>query len=346
MASMAANAFNPAINMQPGCFSLVSIRSNSAVDRPTLSIIIVHFNTPEITGACVASLTNVLAQSQLDGRYEIVVLDNRSEINNFQFLSENLSEIGNPKVKLVRNSLNAGFGLGCMLALNYSAGEFVAFVNSDTQFDEDCFLPLIDYLRAHPNVGVITPQHRNVDGSPHRSFGTFDTLTARLFGPRLAARLTAKSTTADVAPDQPRDIDFPFGSFMLFRLSVLAEVGGFDPNIFLFYEEMDVCLRMRKLGYSAVFYPGVGFRHIGQASLDKAVTTKQESDLSLLYVMRKNHSYPYYLAFFLLKFVSYMLKSIYSPKYRPLFRQLLTSGPPQAHSARTRQKCNYDYIND
>lgn len=121
--------------------------------------------------------------------------------------------------------------------------------------------------------------------------------------------------------------------------------GGFDPSIFLFYEEMDICQRLQKLGYRCVFHPGVSFRHIGQVSVRALLDTKLESDLSLLYVMRKYGSYLRYRAFWLMKFFSYALRSLFNARYRKLLVRLLTAGVPQALSMRAGQVCNFDFIN-
>jgi GT2 family glycosyltransferase len=201
-------------------------------------------------------------------------------------------------------------------------------------------------MDANDNVGVAAPTHREMNGQVSRSFGEFDTTASRVLG-----RWASSKFRSDASPDpkatydQPVAVDFVYGSFMMFRLEALAAAGGFDPNIFLFYEEMDICYRLKTLGYSAVYYPGVSFRHIGQASFTKPEIIKLESDISLLYLIRKNRGYGHYLAFRLTKLLSYGFKALYSRKYRSLFTKLIGMGPPQAGSLRTIQKCNFDYVN-
>lgn len=258
-------------------------------DRPVLTVVIVHFNTPELTADCVKSLVAIFAASTLATAYEIVVIDNRSETAHFEALSASLGAMANNRLILARNCLNAGFGLGCMLGLNYSAGKYVAFVNSDTSFDEDAFTPLVAYMDANDDVGVTGPTHKDMNGRVCRSFGEFNTLASRVFGRWLGSRFSAQRPPDPKATyDRPVTVDFVYGSFMMFRLEALAAAGGFDPNIFLFYEEMDICYRLKALGYKAVYYSGASFRHIGQASFAKPEIIKLESDISLLYIVRKN----------------------------------------------------------
>lgn len=302
-----------------------------------LTIVLVHFNTPDVTTQCVASLLTMRAASAQPIHWRIVVVDNRSETDAFLKLKAGLDALANDAVILVRNCLNAGFGLGCMLGLNYSAGRFVAFVNSDTRFDEDCFTPLMAHLDANPDVGVIGPQHLSADGVPERSYGYDERLLDRLTGRR--------RTNAPTTKDQPIDVDYVFGAFMLFRREALSVTGGFDPTIFLFYEEMDICQRLRTAGYRCVFFPGVGFRHVGQASVRAISDTKPESDLSLLYVMRKNGSFLQYRLLHAMKMLSYLLRAPFRARHRHLLVRLMTMGVPQALSLRTKQGCNFDFIN-
>lgn len=311
----------------------VTASANSDED---LTIVLVHFNTPEVTTACVASLLDMRGSSSTRFAWRIVIVDNRSETAAFEALMAGLDALADPNVILVRNCLNAGFGLGCMLALNYSAAPYIAFVNSDTRFDTDCFSPLRAFLDAHPDVGVIGAQHLSANGIPERSFG---------YEERLIDRLTGRRRKAPVTTNGPVDVDYVFGAFMLFRREALAVTGGFDPTIFLFYEEMDVCQRLRKKGYRCVFHPGASFRHIGQASVRTLLDTKPESDLSLLYVVRKNESFWHYRALVLLKFLSYAVRAPYKPRYRRLLWRLMTMGVPQALSTRTKETCNFDFIN-
>jgi GT2 family glycosyltransferase len=300
-----------------------------------LTVALVHFNTPEATGRCVKSALNVLRPGFGDA-FRIVVVDNRSENANFERLQAEIAALAAPEILLVRNCINAGFGLGCMTALNFSAGHFIAFVNSDTEFDTDCFSPLVAHLEAHADIGVIGPQHLSQDGAPQRSYGVNESFRQRLFGRR-------KFDPAAL-PTSPIDVDYVFGAFMMFRREALAQCGGFDPTIFLFYEEMDICERLRAAGWRVVFRPGASFRHIGQASF-KGIDLKPESDLSVLYMMRKNHGYGRWLLLFLSKLASYALRAPFGARRRRLLLRLIGMGPPQALSLRVGQTCNFDYVN-
>jgi len=303
----------------------------------TLTVAIVHYNTPDLTARCLASALLVL-RAGLPGAFKIVVVDNRSENHAFESLRAAVAKLDAPEeLVLVRNCINAGFGLGCMMALNHSAGRYIAFVNSDTQFDGDCFSPLIKHLEANPDIGVIGAQQLSATGEPVRSFGFNESFLTRL-------KLRRKHDVS-APPRAPADVDYLFGAFMLFRREAFAQCGGFDPTLFLFYEEMDVCQRLRAGGWRVVFFPGAAYRHLGQGSVRAIPDTKPESDLSLFYVLRKNQGYWAWRLMALSKLISYGLRAPFNARARLLLRRLVAMGPPQALSLRARETCNFDYVN-
>jgi len=302
----------------------------------TLTVVIVHYNAPELTARCLSSALKVL-RAALPGAFRIVVVDNRSENAHFEVLRATVALLDAPEIILVRNCINAGFGLGCMTALNHSAGEFIAFVNNDTTFDHDCFSPLIAHLQAHADIGVIGPQQLSETGAPVRSYGFNESFLTRLQFRR----------KHDVAADSrgPKDVDYLFGAFMMFRREAFAQCGGFDPTIFLFYEEMDVCFRLRAKNWRVVFFPGAAYRHLGQGSISAIPDTKPESDLSLFYVIRKNNGFWAWRLMAASKFLSYALRAPFNRRARKLLRRLVAMGPPQGLSLRARETCNFDYVN-
>ncbi|MBB4196246.1 hypothetical protein GGD83_000017 [Rhodoblastus sphagnicola] len=306
----------------------------SAAGDETLTVAIVHYNTPELTARCLSSALRVLREG-LPGAFRIVVVDNCSENEKFEALRAAVAQLDAPELLLVRSCINGGFGLGCMTALNYSAGKFIALVNSDTQFDDDCFSPLIAHLQDHPDIGVIGAQQLSEAGAPVRSVGFNESFLTRL-KPRRKHALSAAA---------PADVDYLFGAFMMFRREAFAQCGGFDPTIFLFYEEMDVCHRLRANGWRVVFFPGASYRHLGQGSVSALSDTKPESDLSLFYVIRKNDGYWAWRLMAVSKLLSYSLRAPFNARARKMLRRLLAMGPPQALSLRVGQTCNFDYIN-
>jgi len=122
------------------------------------------------------------------------------------------------------------------------------------------------------------------------------------------------------------------GAFMFFDAKKFEDVGGFDPNIFLFYEEMDICQRLKHKGYTTVFYPDSSFTHY-QGKSSGSISMKNELTISYLYVIQKNYAYWYYLTIRTVMLIKYGVKSIYkSKKYRTPFLIVLKGGNSLVYS--------------
>ena len=135
----------------------------------------------------------------------------------------------------------------------------------------------------------------------------------------------------------PLKVNYVQGSFMLIRTSDFNEIGGFDTNIFLYYEETDLCKRMEKKGKSCYLIPDAKYVHYHGASTPQNITIKTELKISLLYIMRKH--YGYFSYFFLLNYLrlNYVLSTIFKPKYGYLLKVVL-AGAPLSKSLKTKQK--------
>ena len=99
-----------------------------------LTIVIVHFNTSELTKRCILSIYSTLKNTPLADSFEISIVDNKSEINEFRALEEFVNGLSRGNIFLYRNCMNSGFGLGCMLALNNSAGKFIKLFFKTSKF--------------------------------------------------------------------------------------------------------------------------------------------------------------------------------------------------------------------
>jgi GT2 family glycosyltransferase len=310
-----------------------------------LTIAIVHFNTSDITKRCISSILSVLDGTALADSYQISIVDNKSEIHEFKNLQEFIQGLSRKNIFLYRNCMNSGFGLGCMLALNNSAGKFIAFINSDTFFDEDCFTPLINFMHSNPSAGVVTPQHKDGEGRPMRSVSRFDSFGSRFIGSWVSRLPLQKTIQKSVDAESAFIVDFVFGSFMLVRRDSFATVGGFDPNIFLYYEEMDLCLRLKLAGFESYFMPSVSFYHLGNGSSAVSEKLRFESLLSMLYVIRKHRGFLYFIFFYIALVIQYLIKAPFKGRNRRILIKLFGAIVPQALSIRISQSCNFDVVN-
>ncbi len=271
-----------------------------------VSFIILNYNTCELTLRCIRSIE---ALELPEGR-EIIVVDNHSRAEERQALLEGLRET---TARVVLSRMNTGFGTGNMLGANEARGEFLCFLNSDVCLPEDCVTPLCNYLREHPEAGCITPQQFNGRGEVVPSFNHAPGIVHELVGKKTLEKLCPKRypKRKRMVYKEPFSATQINGCFMLFPTDVFWAMGGFDINIFLYYEEYDVAMRLAKLGKQCVVLPGARFEHLHEASTSTARSaTRRELYLSKMYCYRKHHSWAAAQVYRAIN----VLKLLFSPK--------------------------------
>ncbi len=300
---------------------------------PLVSIVILNYNTFQLTLECIASIKKYTSDSV---PLEFIVVDNASANNEGLLLEK---ELHKEKDCLVVHSLiNLGFGAGNLLGAQRAKGKYFAFINSDVLFVENCFPQMIGFMQDNEDVGACGIQILDANREKTISHRPFEGIRYKLFGKKFLYLTDPSIPKIDETLNSPTPVDFVIGSFMFFDADAYRSCGGFDPNIFLYYEESDICHRLKKLGYRTVFLPYLSYVHLEGQSGAFSIAKKKEHLLSYLYVLRKNYGYP---KFWLIKnylLVSYFFKSIVKSKYRPLFNFLFLRGESLAHSMRHTQK--------
>ncbi len=161
-------------------------------------------------------------------------------------------------VEIVSNPSPNGFGANHNAAFRRSSGALFCVLNPDIRFSVDPFGALASEL-MNARVGVAAPLVVDPTGKPEdsaRRFPTFLSLGAKLLG--LAGRLDYEIGDESFSPD------WVAGMFMAFRREAFAEVGGFDERYFLYYEDVDLCRRLRRAGYDARLVPAVKVTHLAR----------------------------------------------------------------------------------
>lgn len=206
-----------------------------------VSIIIVSYNTADLTVAC---LESVLASRWVS--YEVFVVDNASQDGSAGIIRDKF-----PQVRLVANEANRGFGAANNQALQECSGRYAIFLNPDTTVEPDSFFKMAAYMDAHSEVGLAGPRVLNPDGTRQ------DSVSARYPGHRYGA--------ADLG-HLPGDIACVLGACQIASASLLHEIGGFDEDFFLYGEDQDICLRIRKHGFEVGFIDDAVIMHHGGQS--------------------------------------------------------------------------------
>ncbi|HSI32434.1 MAG TPA: glycosyltransferase family 2 protein [Tepidisphaeraceae bacterium] len=253
--------------------------------RPVVSVVIVSYNTRQMTLDCLRALRADLG----DLPAEVFVVDNASTDDSPAAVAAE-----DPAVRVIANPANVGFGAANNQAMRLARGQFILLLNSDAFPRPGATAALVDYLAAHPGVGVVGPKLLNADGSTQQSCYRFPTpgqcWRENLWLGGLLRRHPRLGDYRYWAHDAERDVDWIVGACMLLRREVFERAGGFDEAFFMYAEETDWQRRIRDAGWRIAFTPAVQVTHLGGASgaRDKAKVNRHFFD-SLDRYERKHH---------------------------------------------------------
>jgi GT2 family glycosyltransferase len=237
-------------------------------DVPEVSILVVSYNTREMTLDC---LRSVIRETR--ARYEIIVIDNASTDGSAAAIAEEF-----PGIRLIASEENLGFGRANNRAGEEASGEYVLLLNPDTVILDGAIDRLLDFARALPEAKMWGGRTVFADGSPNPTNCYQDVTLWRLFC--RAVGLTALSRNhhwfsamyggTDMTLERP--VDVITGCFLLLPRVLWSDLRGFDPDFFLFDEETDLCMRARRhFGARPYYTPeAVIVHHVGQSTSSKA----------------------------------------------------------------------------
>jgi len=230
------------------------------VDRDIPAVAIINYNTRDHLKAC---LRTVLA----DNPAEVVVVDNHSKDRSVEMVRRLF-----PSVTVVANSTNIGYGAAANQAIARCSSPYVAVLNSDTLLCPGALRTFGEYMQRHPEAGMMGPKLLNSDGTLQPSCYPLPGTLRWVFDNDVSAPLIRlvpglrELCFRTWSHDRPRKVPWVKGAVMVIRREALSSIGGFDPSIFLYHEETDVCLRMRDKGWETHFVPVPPVIHIGEAS--------------------------------------------------------------------------------
>lgn len=212
-----------------------------------LSTITITYNNAENIKEFTTSLLKRLPKDT-----EIIILDNDSTDSTVDILSKY------PVIKLIKSDKNLGFGKGCNKAASQAAGEYLLFLNPDVEIDEN--IPqMVDFLERNPKVGILVPKLLDSDGKPQNSVTKIPTL----LGAIKEFILGMKNEYSEYYPNvsDPTEIEGAYGAAFLIKKNLFNKLKGFDERYFLYYEDLDLCSRVRGEGLKIVYFPHAEFIH-------------------------------------------------------------------------------------
>jgi GT2 family glycosyltransferase len=228
-----------------------------------LSVIIVSFNTRDLLRDCLQTLF----RHQGDLGLQTIVVDNASEDGSADMVAAEF-----PEVELIRSGVNLGFGPANNRGFEQARGRYVVLLNSDAFIGEDTLAQSVSRMDAEPDVGLAGGRLVGREGEWQPSARMFPTLLNELLTlSGLSARWPKSRffgrvdrTWAD--PLEPAEVDWVPGAYSIIRASVLDQIGHFDERFFLYFEEVDLCKRIKAAGYRVVYWPEICVVHIGGES--------------------------------------------------------------------------------
>lgn len=232
-----------------------------------LSIIIVNWNSKDYLRKCLAS---VLAETR-GLTYEIIVIDSASFDG-----SEEMVRTEFPAVKFIQSQENLGFSKSNNRAFEASCGEYVLFLNPDTEVLGSSIQTLHKLIASLPDAGAVGCRLLNTDGTLQTScVQAFPTILNQLLSAEALRRLSPRSGLWGMRAifennNKPAAVDMISGACLLMRRSVFEKAGRFSTDYFMYAEDVDLCYKARKLGLTNYYFGGAYVVHHGGGSSHQA----------------------------------------------------------------------------
>lgn len=225
--------------------------------RMSLSIIIVHYETPDLLEGCLRSIR----EHGGAGVREVLVVDNSRRLKAREVVD------AFPGVRLLENTENTGFSRAVNQGIRDTSGEWFLILNPDTCLKPGALDALMEFGARHPDAGILGPRLVNPDDTLQyscRRFYTFRTLLyRRTFLGRWMKnnREVREHLMLDYDHLVARVVDWVLGGAMLVRRRAAEDVGGMDERFFLYFEDVDWCYRMAKRGWKVWYAPAATVEH-------------------------------------------------------------------------------------
>ena len=277
-----------------------------------VSIILVNYNTKELTSACINSIYQ--HTSGID--FEVILVDNASKDGSKEVFSNM------PGIRYIYNDANLGFGAANNVGARVATGKYLFILNSDTLLLDNSIKKIYDYMEAHTEyaycgVNLVNGEHKNVAVG-----GQFPTLASEFYAigfykmcRKYHKKHIAICQTADDIEDNT--LDYIIGADIFIRTEAFRQTGGFDESFFMYYEETDLCKRLAKAGHKPAFLPDITIVHlVGQSTGGAQVSLNKYRmiNTSKMHYYKKHHSLLYRFLVRLCEFTKIVIRPYYYKK--------------------------------
>lgn len=221
---------------------------------------IVSYNTKDLIKEILENLLRIKSKNEI----ELWVLDNNSADESANFIEKNF-----PKIKLIKNQKNVGFGSGHNQIIKQAKGELYLLLNPDTKFSTHVVDQMVDFMVANKACGVASckvldfENHLNSNGGD-LPFGM--ALINWLFNLEFLGNFSNFHRGEKSYFAKAKKVGWVGGTFMMIRREVFEKIGYFDEDYFMYFEDAEICYRAKKAGFEIMLNPEVSIKHLGGAS--------------------------------------------------------------------------------
>jgi N-acetylglucosaminyl-diphospho-decaprenol L-rhamnosyltransferase len=274
-----------------------------------VSVIIVNWNTEALLRECLDSVYADLPSFAL----EVIVIDNGSEDGSVGMVRTHF-----PQVQIILNQSNEGFARPNNVGMNASTGNYIFLLNSDTVVRSGAIAGLKFFLDKHPQVGACGPMLLNPDGTVQRSVKGVPSLWTHacdmLFLDRLFphTHFFGGGEMAYFSYEQTQEVDHLMAAALLVRRDVVRQIGMFDERFSIYYNDMDLCCRIKHAGWKLMYvHTAQIVHHHGKtiARLNKDFGYHREMRNNIMLFYQKHYGRWSVVVYKLLLFIGFMLRS-------------------------------------
>lgn len=228
-----------------------------------VSIIIVNFNTKLLT----EDVLNSIKEKTKNISYEVIVVDNNSTDGSYDYLKKKFNV---DNIKIIRSSINLGFGRANNLGAQNSSGKYLFLLNSDTILKDNAIKIMYDYMEKNLDVGVCGGNLYNRNNEPIHSFGReLPSIWNEIPFKHFFKRIFLRKLNDFNYLNKVINVGYITGADFFIRKVIFDNLQGFDPDFFMYFEETELCSRIIKRGYKIVNIPTVKIIHLVGGSIEK-----------------------------------------------------------------------------
>lgn len=229
-----------------------------------VSIIILTYNSAEF----IERLLRSILKFNKDEDFEVLVVDNNSEDDTVKKLQG--FKIKDLRLKIIQNKENYGFAKGINIGVKQADGDYLLFINPDAEWADGSIEDMLSIYHRNEKIGIVGGKFIDKNGKSEKSCGKF----FGLFESVLIAFGMDELFGVRFSPEKIQRVDFVSGGFMMIERKLFEKLSGFDENLFMYVEDMELCFRAKQMGRLAYFVPNATIVHEAHGSSNRSFAIK------------------------------------------------------------------------